>query len=1197
MADGEGDNSRRSLVARAVESWTKSFVDLSGRNRLLYFTMSKVGTLDLTPGIGPDPASDVLSRLLSGAQVELEDLFLDRDRRLDAAKRCRAIAGKARELFEERGLAALYLTYGVARWDEKSSQALPAAPVLMLPLMLDPISPVGDNWWLQLSGTVELNPSLVHKLGRDFGVNLDEGELVGDTDVLPSDLEAVLEAVRAAASGVSGFAIDPGVVVGTFTYRKLPMVRDLEENLGAAVEHDVVAALAGDRVAQAAIRTRSQLVDIETVAQLDPRDEHLVLDADSTQSQAIESIAAGADLVIQGPPGTGKSQTIANLIATLAADGRSVLFVAEKRAAVDAVVRRLEAVGLGDLVMDLHGKRVSRRSIAAALREAVDRPLTDAGDADNLEELHRQLVQRREALDAHVTALHRRRPPWDATVYEAEVGVREVPSAAPTALRIESETLSALSKDAIDRACQLTREIAELSRALEGDSPWASVPRGAIDDDRALDAAIGLRNRDLPRARSAVERLASGHRLPPAASLDEAKAQVAALDRLRGTLRRFRPEVFAGPEPTARQIKSFARQGTDITGYESTWFRRILDDRSWWSSQGAEVPEAVSPEALAEATEELSKLEASVAAVHELVPVVDPHLGFDALAEVVDRLVASSDDRVGYARLHEVREELQARGLADLVDRLIHDPVLAGDPAAALRHVWWASVRDRIRAQDVSLEAPWQVIAAHADEFAALDRQHIAGNPLRVRAAVDAHRRLVESEHPDEATFVRWEANKSSRHEPPQRLFSDAPRMITALKPCWVASPLEVASLFPGDRPVFDVVVFDEASQVPPADAVPAILRGRRVVVAGDRQQLPPTDFFEVATDPDDDDVSGIAGFDSILDLLQALVPSIVLGWHYRSQNQRLIAFSNDQFYGGALTTFPAPGRSPGVRLVMVPASGDLGPDDLAQAELDQVVDLILDHARERPDRSLGVIAFGIGQASRIDDVLRRRLAADPELQPFFAAGRPEPFFVKNLERVQGDERDDIIISVGYSRRNDDGTLRHAFGPINTQGGERRLNVAITRARVTVTVVSTFTADDMSPEKSAKGGPRVLREYLAFAGTGVRDDEAQSTDGSLDAYEAEVGAGLSASGWEVEPNVGEGGDRVAFALRSGGGSVAVDTDGPDYAADRTARDRDRLRPEHLERLGWRFHRLWLAQWEQLGGASVPPVAEGPGGHE
>src|SRR5690606_12581239 len=154
---------------------------------------------------------------------------------------------------------------------------------------------------------------------------------------------------------------------------------------------------------------------------------------------------------------------------------------------------------------------------------------------------------------------------------------------------------------------------------------------------------------------------------------------------------------------------SFARQGTDITGYESTWLRRILDDRSWWSSQGAEVPEAVSPEALAEATEELSKLEASVAAVHELVPVVDPHLGFDALAEVVDRLVASSDDRVGYARLHEVREELQARGLADLVDRLIHDPVLADDPAAALRHVWWASVRDRIRAQDVSLEAPWQV--------------------------------------------------------------------------------------------------------------------------------------------------------------------------------------------------------------------------------------------------------------------------------------------------------------------------------------------------------------------------------------------------------------------------------------------------------------------------------------------------------
>lgn len=1192
MAVGEGDSSRRSLVSRAVESWTSSFVDLSGRNRLLYFTMSTLGTLDLTPGMGPDPAPEVVSRLLTGTQVELKALFPDRERRLDATKRCRAVAGKARELFEERGLAALYVTYGVARWDEKTSRALPAAPVLMLPLMLDPISPVGDEWWLQLSGTIELNPSLLQKVSRDFGVDLDEDELVGDTDAVPGDLDAVLERIRTAATGVSGFAIDPGVVVGTFTYRKLPMVRDLEENLEAAIGHDIVAALAGDREAQAAIRTRSQVVDIETVAKLDPRDEHIVVDADSTQSQAIESVAAGADLVIHGPPGTGKSQTIANLIATLAADGRSVLFVAEKRAAVDAVLRRLEAVGLGDLVMDLHGKRVSRRAIAAALRDALERPSAEAVDADDTEELHRQLVQRRDDLDTHVSVLHRPHAPWDATIYEAEVGVREDAPQYNATLRIESETLRRLSKDAIDRACQLTRELAELSRTLDEDSPWAHVDEGTIGGDRALDAAIGLRNGDLPRTRSAVERLAAVHGLPPATTIDGAAAQVAALDRLRGTLRRFRPEVFEGPEPDGQRIRSLARPGTDLAGYEATWLRRIRDDRSWWLSQGATVPDPVSPEALSEATKEIAKLETAVAAVHERVPVVDRHLDFESLAEVLDRLVASSDDRVAFARLREVRRELDELGLGDLVGRFITDGAVAGNAAAALLHAWWASVRDQIRAQDISLEAPWQVVAAGADEFVALDRQHIAHNPSRVRAAVDAHRRRIESEHADEATFVRWEANKSSRHEPPQRLFAEAPRMMTALKPCWVASPLEVASLFPGDRPTFDVVVFDEASQVPPADAVPAILRGRRVVVAGDRQQLPPTDFFEVATDPDDGDVSGTAGFDSVLDLLQALVPSIVLGWHYRSQNQRLIAFSNDQFYGGALTTFPGPERAPGVRLVLVPGAGELDPDDLAQAEVDKVVDLVVDHARERPERSLGVIAFGIGQASRIDDTLRRRLADEPEVQPFFAAGRPEPFFVKNLERVQGDERDDVIISVGYSRRNDDGSLRHAFGPINAQGGERRLNVAITRARVTVAVVSTFTADDMSPEKSAKGGPKVLREYLAFAGAEPMVGASRAAERDLDAYESDLAVALSTSGWSVEPKVGEGRDRVTFALRGeGGSSIAVDTDGPNYATDRTARDRDRLRPEHLVRLGWRFHRLWLAQWEQMGASAVPRLAE------
>jgi hypothetical protein len=411
-------------------------------------------------------------------------------------------------------------------------------------------------------------------------------------------------------------------------------------------------------------------------------------------------------------------------------------------------------------------------------------------------------------------------------------------------------------------------------------------------------------------------------------------------------------------------------------------------------------------------------------------------------------------------------------------------------------------------------------------------------------------------------------------------------------------SPLVVASVLPPGQ-WFDVVVFDEASQVPPAEAVSAISRARQVVVAGDSRQLPPTSFFTTVTDGDPAAVGAdeaiTEGVESILDVLAAALPSRRLSWHYRSLDERLIAFANAEVYEGSLVTFPGTGTDPVVRLVAVEGQGTIavgeGAVETTPTEVDRVVELVLEHARTSPDRSLGVIALGITHATRVDEALRLALAgADEQLLDFFDEDRPEPFFVKNLERVQGDERDDVVLTIGYGKT-PHGRVLHRFGPLNIEGGERRLNVAITRARRSMTVVSAIAAEDLDPARLRARGAMMLRDYLAYAAggpvSGAGADASPTTadavppppvPGSRSVVLADLARRLRGHGLVVHEDLGSSADPVDLAVedpaRAGRLMLAVESDGPQYAAMRTTRDRDRLRAEQLERLGWRHLRVW-----------------------
>lgn len=438
------------------------------------------------------------------------------------------------------------------------------------------------------------------------------------------------------------------------------------------------------------------------------------------------------------------------------------------------------------------------------------------------------------------------------------------------------------------------------------------------------------------------------------------------------------------------------------------------------------------------------------------------------------------------------------------------------------------------------------------------------------------------------------EARKKRRHKPLRRLFSEIPDLLMAIKPCLMMSPLSVSQFLQPGTVQFDTIVFDEASQVKPEDAIGAILRGKQTIIVGDRKQLPPTTFFDKAVSEEDlgeeeydDDADA---FESILDLCGTIgLPERMLRWHYRSRREGLIAFSNNHLYENHLVTFPSPdfdGGGTGVELRHI-ADGvyDRSRSRTNKREVQEVLRIVRSHAAQQPNKSLGVVAFSQAQATAIDRGLWQLRSTEPLVESFLGGSRDEPFFVKNLESVQGDERDVIVFSVGYGR-DPAGRLSMNFGPLNARGGERRLNVAITRAREKVILVSSIRGADIDVSRTQAEGTRLLKHYLDYAERGVAAlDSVCSTDlgGEYDSsFEEEVAIALRRLGYTIETQVGCSGYRVDLAVvhpsRPGQYALGIECDGASYHSAATARERDRLREQVLVNLGWRLYRIWSTDW-------------------
>ena len=497
----------------------------------------------------------------------------------------------------------------------------------------------------------------------------------------------------------------------------------------------------------------------------------------------------------------------------------------------------------------------------------------------------------------------------------------------------------------------------------------------------------------------------------------------------------------------------------------------------------------------------------------------------------------------------------------------------------------------------------------HIARFRKLDlgQLSIAQKRLRSRLERDRPRTGTGAAPTGEMSILLRENAKKTRHKPLRRLFRDMPNLLVALKPCLLMSPLSVATFLDPTVIEFDTIIFDEASQICSEDAVGAIMRGKQLIVVGDSQQLPPTRFFsagtaeEYDTEDDEDDGSNDV-YESILDECSTIgLSPWMLRWHYRSRCEALIAFSNYHMYKNRLVTFPGPHLMDSesadrcVQFVHVPdgvyVRGKGQEAGTNRNEARKVADLVFEHFRTRPERSLGVIAFSERQQTAIDDEIRRRRDTLPEYERFFSehVDSNEPFFIKNLENVQGDERDSIIFSMGYGR-DQNGKLLMNFGPLNKEGGERRLNVAVTRAKYQVKLVSSIQPNDMDLSKTEKKGPALLKYYMQFAQLGpsslAREQDVPDDPEFDSPFEEEVCRSLEDRGLIVRRQIGCAGYKIDLAIvdpkHPGQFRLGIECDGATYHSSKTARDRDRLRQQVLEEMGWqnRIIRIWSSDWVQ-----------------
>lgn len=1324
--------------------WQRKLLDLTTRNRLLHLPDSAKGVRLLCP----DPAA--LEDLLSSGQrirvVSLPDLnssgrdvavyeqqnneslvdevarqALARGEVLASLEKAKLEATlielfrKARSDLEEGGANTLFLAIGFLKWKKSAEDPKTySAPLILLPVKLERKSALSGVTLTLLDEEPRFNLTLLELLRHDFELVIPglDGELPSDESGI--DVTGIWNMVRRAVRDVPGFEVSTELVLGTFSFAKYLMWKDLNANAAQLLRSPLVKHLlepseAGEGFSGSDEFPRPERLDSSvTPAQL-----FAPLPADSSQLSAVVASASTHSFVMDGPPGTGKSQTIANMIAHNLALGRRVLFVAEKRAALDVVYRRLAEKGLGEFCLELHSSKASKVEVLKQLDRAWD--VRDALSAEDWEREAARLQTLRSRLNQLVEVLHRRWsnglslhqaigrvvrdhgpqtpklawPPskehdaaeygqlldlarrlglngvaardlsgkfgalaqtqwsnaWQAQIADAS---RELPQALD-ALNAASERLLdlthlalpvteatqaqqlhdlislvvesygmnlsfAFAPDAVTRieaarrACQLIESYRELEESLSlnyADEACRRIPLEAMHGEwREAEGKFWfLATFAKKKVAKKLASLGGAAGLPDTlgdlaifeclhlqlVELDTLASDIQAIPGWQGlksdTVRTVRAITLA--ETLRGMLSGLAESPDHLVSLRGVVARLVIDANEMLAP-GGQISAALS--ALQQALsryEEAARLFAGLAARD-----ADTHPSVAALRATSLSIQQQEEQLKAWCDWCRVREQAAEAGLASLAQALETGHLIpsASEETFVTAYAHWFAthgidseplLRNFVAAEHMS----------DIDAFVRLDDEIAKLTVRYIRAKLCG---LIPSKNdiPKSSGFaiLKHELQKSRRHKPVRQLAIEMGDALNRLAPCMLMSPLSIAQFLPADQPPFDLVIFDEASQIAPWDAIGSIARGRQVVIAGDPRQMPPTNFFSRGPNAGDDDTA--EDMESILDeCLGAGVPSHSLSWHYRSRHESLIAFSNHRYYDSNLITFPAAEtRASAVEWRRVEGVYAKGKGRYNQAEAEAIVSetvkRLTDPAFVAAGHSIGIITLNSDQQKLINDLLDTARKQYPQIEPFFQDTQTEPVVVKNLETVQGDERDLIMLGIGYGPTEPGAQVMSMnFGPLNKDGGWRRLNVAITRSRREMLVFTSFDPSMIDLNRTNARAVRDLKHFIEFAQRGPRA-LAEAIQGSVGGYdspfEEAVAQGLRRLGWQVVPQIGVSRFRIDLGIvhpdRPGDYLAGVECDGATYHSAATARDRDKVRSAILSGLGWNLVRLWSTEW-------------------
>jgi hypothetical protein len=1231
-------------------------------------------------------------------------------------QRLRKIYSAAKSFHEETGSNGLYLALGSLTWKASSAE-------VQSPLILVPVSLTAKNRNKEFHMSIEEsgvtpNFSLIEKLKQEYNLKLD-GLADLQTDKFGVDIEGTLEYVRQSLSkaGLNDFRVDGTATLGLFNFSSFRLWKDMLDNWNKFERNPLVKHL---------IHTPAEPFEdpstIEPDQDLDSLIAELPIPADGSQAQAVAAAIAGKTFILQGPPGTGKSQTITNLLAKALDEGKRVLFVAEKKDALDVVKVRLDQCGIGAFSLDLHDKASTSKAVREQLADVLD-ILVDP-DTIGYEAALQDYESALGPLKKYRTQLHEVGSLGES-VYSAKDKFLFLASTCKDELKIPGEFIAQATTEQQRELLNAAKSVSTLGSqaGTAGKNPWSLIGNAAVNSTESLAEIKRLAGEldDTFQAASKSPELVEF--LKHCSSLE----QLSLLKALKSSGLSRSAVEFGSTKSGYEQI-GFAKEALEkndellgklkystknlkISGVASFLAANEVANAAGFlfkSSKKKKVYKTLSkqigvkaPFPLADLDKQLKQLEklekAAAKSQQELAAVTglrfdDEHNFYDsdsvnsALVRIVElkslselsafpigngtaqALAADSNESVrdqGYSlalatesfaaalqvsKASEVlwidsagfyerfsssvpqwRQDANEYGLAPL---LRWTAVLE-----AIEPFYTAGLNDAANSL-LSGEAGYEY-AANAFEkgfYRALFENMLVVQGLNSFDGVSINNFIRKLEESQEALKARLPkvlgaellsrrgfdssmkigaigdlmlAVKQSRNALPLRtLLKTHWDIITRITPCVLASPDSAVRFIDPSFEAFDLVVFDEASQIRVANAIGALGRAKAAVVVGDSQQMPPTSVAQSKIAASEDDESEDEMFltdpESILTQCEvARVPDIMLNWHYRSEDESLIAFSNEQYYGGKLSTFPTPNLSPSERslqLVQVPGGHFIRAEDSgltaaekgkgklrtnpaeAQAILDEVISRLESPATAND--SIGIVTFNLQQRDLIQTMLLD--SSNKTLQTALAEGvGGETIFVKNLESVQGSERDAILFSVAFSaKKSDPKNLPLNFGPITQAGGHKRLNVAITRARKEVKIFCSFNPALLVEKNPTSRGLRDLGRYLVMAKAENSDAMASLAirENKIDRHRVDVAEALVSAGLPAIQEVGLSDFKVDVALMGTGKNpsavLGILLDGPRWNSRATVSDRDSLPVALLTaRMGWpAIERIWLPNW-------------------